>query len=56
MAKGRRILRDLLLLLMMMAVLGYGWVGYLCFEKPILDRTNDFSRRRFRLDGISGRA
>ncbi|MFK3796982.1 acyltransferase family protein [Pseudomonas sp. NPDC088444] len=43
-------------LLMMMAVLCYGWVGYRCFEKPILDRSNDFSRRRFRLDGISGRA
>jgi exopolysaccharide production protein ExoZ len=42
--------------LMMAAVLCYGWVGYRCFEKPILDRSNDFSRRRFRLDGISGRA
>lgn len=42
--------------LMMTAVVCYGWVGYRCFEKPILDRSNDFSRRRFRLDGISGRA
>lgn len=41
---------------MMVAVLCYGWVGYRCFEKPVLDRSNDFSRRRFRLDGISGRA
>jgi len=31
-------------------------VGYRCFEKPVLDRSNDFSRRRFRLDGIRGRA
>ncbi|WP_296187078.1 acyltransferase family protein [Pseudomonas sp. UBA1879] len=44
------------ILLMMAAVLCYGWVGYRCFEKPVLDRSNDFSRRRFRLDGISGRA
>lgn len=42
--------------LMMTAVLCYGWVGYRCFEKPMLDRSNAFSRRRFRLDGISGRA
>lgn len=42
--------------LMMAAVLCYGWVGYRCFEKPVLDRSNAFSRRRFRLDGISGRA
>lgn len=42
--------------LMMTTVLCYGWVGYRCFEKPVLDRFNDFSRRRFRLDGISGRA
>jgi peptidoglycan/LPS O-acetylase OafA/YrhL len=41
---------------MMTAVLCYGWVGYRCFEKPVLDRSNDFSRRRFRLDGLSGRA
>jgi peptidoglycan/LPS O-acetylase OafA/YrhL len=41
---------------MMAAVLCYGWVGYRCFEKPVLDRSNDFSRRRFRLDGIRGRA
>lgn len=42
--------------LMLAAVLCYGWVGYRWFEKPVLDRSNDFSRRRFRLDGISGRA
>lgn len=42
--------------LMMTAVLCYGWVGYRCFEKPVLDRSNGFSRRRFRLDGIRGRA
>jgi peptidoglycan/LPS O-acetylase OafA/YrhL len=42
--------------LMMTAVLCYGWVGYRYFEKPMLDRSNEFSRRRFRLDGISGRA
>jgi peptidoglycan/LPS O-acetylase OafA/YrhL len=46
----------LILPLMMAAVLGYGWVGYRCFEKPVLDRSNEFSRRRFRLDGIGGRA
>ncbi|MDH0747071.1 acyltransferase [Pseudomonas sp. GD03842] len=43
-------------LVMLMAVLCYGWVGYRCFEKPLLDLSNDFSRRRFRLDGIPGRA
>ncbi|HXR02705.1 MAG TPA: acyltransferase [Pseudomonas sp.] len=43
-------------MLMLVAVLCYGWVGYRCFEKPVLDRSNDFSRRRFRLDAISGRA
>ncbi len=42
--------------LMMAAVVCYGWVGYHCFEKPVLDRSNDFSRRRFKLDGIQGRA
>jgi peptidoglycan/LPS O-acetylase OafA/YrhL len=42
--------------LMMAAVLAYGWAGYRCFEKPVLDRANNFSKRRFRLDGISGRA
>jgi peptidoglycan/LPS O-acetylase OafA/YrhL len=42
--------------LMMAAVLCYGWVGYRGFEKPVLDRSNAFSRRRFQLDGISGRA
>lgn len=34
--------------LMMVAVLCYGWVGYRCFEKPILDRANAFARRHFR--------
>jgi peptidoglycan/LPS O-acetylase OafA/YrhL len=42
--------------LMMVAVVCYGSVGYRFFEKPVLDRSNDYSRRRFRLDGISGRA
>lgn len=34
--------------LMMLAVLCYGWVGYHCFEKPILERANSFARRHFR--------
>lgn len=34
--------------LMMAAVLCYGWVGYRCFEKPVLDRANAYSKRRFR--------
>lgn len=42
--------------LMITAVLCYGWVGYRWFEKPVLDRSNDFSRRRFHLDCIRGRA
>lgn len=42
--------------LMMTAALCYGWVGYRCFEKPLLDYCTDLCRRRFRLDGISGRA
>ncbi len=33
--------------LMMTAVLCYGWVGYRCFEKPVLDRANAFARRHF---------
>jgi peptidoglycan/LPS O-acetylase OafA/YrhL len=34
--------------LMMVAVLCYGWVGYHCFEKPVLDRANIFARKHFR--------
>ncbi len=34
--------------LMMCAVLCYGWVGYRCFEKPVLDRANTFARKHFR--------
>jgi peptidoglycan/LPS O-acetylase OafA/YrhL len=34
--------------LMMVAVLCYGWVGYRCFEKPVLDRANTFARKHFR--------
>lgn len=34
--------------LMMAAVLCYGWVGYRCFEKPVLDRANIFARKHFR--------
>lgn len=34
-------------LLMLAAVLCYGWVGYRCFEKPVLDRANAFSKRHF---------
>ncbi|MCV4287978.1 acyltransferase [Pseudomonas capsici] len=37
-------------LLMMAAVVCYGWVGYRCFEKPVLDRANEFSKRHFRTD------
>jgi len=29
---------------------------YLCFEKPVLDRANDFAKRRFMFDGVRGRA
>ncbi|WP_439851476.1 acyltransferase family protein [Pseudomonas syringae] len=35
-------------LLMMAAAICYGWVGYRCFEKPVLDRANAFSKRHFR--------
>lgn len=38
----------LFLLLMMAAVLCYGWVGYSFFEKPVLDRATDYCNRRFR--------
>jgi len=34
--------------LMMAAAVCYGWVGYRCFEKPVLDRANVFSKRHFR--------
>ncbi|WP_164705775.1 acyltransferase family protein, partial [Pseudomonas viridiflava] len=31
--------------LMVAATLCYGWVGYRCFEKPVLDRANAFGKR-----------
>lgn len=34
-------------LLMMAAVVCYGWVGYRLFEKPILDRANAYCKKRF---------
>ncbi|MBD8577454.1 acyltransferase [Pseudomonas syringae] len=34
-------------LLMMAAVLCYGWVGYRLFEKPVLDRANALCKRHF---------
>ncbi|WP_214350562.1 acyltransferase family protein [Pseudomonas congelans] len=36
-------------LLMMAAAVCYGWVGYRCFEKPVLDRANAFSKTHFRV-------
>ncbi|NWD69928.1 acyltransferase [Pseudomonas gingeri] len=36
------------LALMMIAVWGYGWVGYSFFEKPVLDRATSYCNRRFR--------
>jgi len=36
--------------LMMGAVVCYGWVGYRFFEKPVLDWANEFCKRRFRRD------
>jgi len=36
------------LVLMMLAVWGYGWVGYSFFEKPVLDRATSYCKRRFR--------
>ncbi|KPB63836.1 acyltransferase family protein [Pseudomonas amygdali] len=36
-------------LLMMAATVCYGWVGYRCFEKPVLDRANAFSKTHFRV-------
>lgn len=35
--------------LMMTAVLCYGWVGYHFYEKPILDRATAYCKRRFRV-------
>ncbi|KPZ22961.1 acyltransferase family protein [Pseudomonas tremae] len=35
--------------LMMVAAVCYGWVGYRCFEKPVLDRANAFSKTHFRV-------
>jgi peptidoglycan/LPS O-acetylase OafA/YrhL len=34
--------------LMFIAVLCYGWVGYHCFEKPVLDRATRFCKRHFK--------
>ena len=34
--------------LMFIAVLCYSWVGYHCFEKPVLDRATRFCKRHFR--------
>jgi peptidoglycan/LPS O-acetylase OafA/YrhL len=36
------------LALMFIAVLCYGWVGYHCFEKPVLDRATRFCKRHFK--------
>ncbi len=36
-------------LLMMAAAVCYGWVGYRCFEKPVLERANAFSKAHFRV-------
>jgi exopolysaccharide production protein ExoZ len=38
--------------LMVAAVLCYGWVGYRAFEKPVLERTNAFARKRFGWDTL----
>ena len=35
-------------ILMLSAVLCYGWVGYRCFEKPVLDAATRFCNRHFR--------
>ncbi len=37
----------LFLVLMMTAVVCYGWVGYQFYEKPILDRATAYCKRRF---------
>lgn len=38
--------------LMMAAVVCYGWVGYRGFEKPVLDRANAVSKRRFKTGAV----
>lgn len=38
--------------LMMAAVVCYGWVGYRAFEKPVLDRANALSKRRFKTGAL----
>lgn len=38
--------------LMMAAVVCYGWVGYRGFEKPVLDRANALSKRRFKTGAL----
>jgi peptidoglycan/LPS O-acetylase OafA/YrhL len=43
-------------LLMMAAVLCYGWVGYRYFEKPVLDRANAFCHRHFSAVGRAVRS
>ncbi|CAM3151240.1 acyltransferase [Pseudomonas floridensis] len=42
--------------LMLSATVCYGWVGYRCFEKPVLDRANAFGKRRFRTDAAKASA
>lgn len=39
-------------LLMMAAAICYGWVGYRGFEKPVLDRANALSKRRFKTGAL----
>ncbi|QHF03859.1 acyltransferase family protein [Pseudomonas asturiensis] len=39
-------------LLMLSATVCYGWVGYRCFEKPVLERANAFGKRRFKADAV----
>lgn len=36
------------IILMLTAVLCYGWVSYRCFEKPVLDGATRFCNRHFR--------
>ena len=38
--------------LMMAAAVCYGWVGYRGFEKPVLDRANALSKRRFKTGAL----
>lgn len=39
-------------LVMMAAAICYGWVGYRGFEKPVLDRANALSKRRFKTGAL----